>query len=117
MDADSYFGMQYRTLFEDELVIVRRNCKQYERLFLMLPKRCANCKFPIDRSLDQREVYEIPLLGQVCDLCGSIYRALTGAHLKRMSYFRDLHIEWKKEQEELKKARERSRGNDEGGLK
>lgn len=89
--------------------VVVRNVRMLDALFEVRRKQCGNpfCKYPI--SALRLDTFATPDYGDVCATCHGLYGCVTMANglLKNKSYFRELHFEWKREQEELAKKKKK----------
>lgn len=81
----------------DEIEIMRRNLRAYDRVRTILTRRCKvpDCGYVIS-SLE--ESFAVPKIGEVCGVCYHMFQALQSPGLRLKWYFFNLHEEWEKDQ-------------------
>jgi hypothetical protein len=89
----------YRFIDELAPIIRSNNCRELDRLQRILLRRCQECNYPV--SSDDAKSFEITGRGAVCSLCHDMYTAVNfNPKLRNMKYFKQLHEEWKKKQDD-----------------
>jgi hypothetical protein len=89
--------------------IMKSNVAYYDKARQIMQRRCKapDCDYVIGTM--PSGTFEVPGLGEVCDLCHDVYKSLTGPHLKNVMYFRNLHAEWVKENDPAEIQRRKDR--------
>jgi len=91
---------------EKEKKIIHENVVIYDKLRIILKRRCAGCQYVIS-SLET--CMRLPFIGDVCDVCYHMHEALQNHGLKDFYYFRTLHNEWIKSQDPDEQRRRRDK--------
>ena len=91
---------------EKEKKIIHENVVIYDKLRIILKRRCAGCQYVIS-SLET--CMRLPFIGDVCDACYHMHEALQNHGLKDFYYFRNLHNEWVKSQDPDEQRRRRDK--------
>jgi hypothetical protein len=79
--------------------IMELNAHYYDELRNLLPKRCKECDYVVPST----RAFELPDIGEVCQVCFFMHHALYSDRLKNVNYFRNLHKQWKDPGEQKKR--------------
>jgi hypothetical protein len=99
-----------------------KNVRLLDELRARLSKQCGHCRWPISAIRD--ETFGCAEYGDICKLCHELYGVLTFSNLqlKNTMYFRALHTEWQKKENERKEREKKFRerlgldGDNEDGI-
>jgi hypothetical protein len=83
-----------RVWTDEESDIMLGNIHCQDDIRKIMRGRCKNCDFVLEA--DPEKVASLPAIGNVCNICCFMYRALTTPTLRDVHYFTRLHSEWLK---------------------
>ena len=94
----------WRVWTQTELDIIKRNVGFYDRVRGILSRRCKvpDCGYTIS-SRGEEGSFALPEFPEVCELCFHMHYALQSADMRNKYYFRNLHDEWRREQNDPKR--------------
>jgi hypothetical protein len=88
---------------------MKSNAAFYDKVMVILKRRCnaPGCGYAV--SALEGGGFSVPEFGAVCELCYYMHCALQHPGLKNIYYFRNLHDQWKKDNEPGEQERRRNR--------
>lgn len=94
----------WRVWSTEEIEIMKRNCAFYDKIRGILSRRCKlpDCGFVVSSRAGD-PIFSLPDFADVCEVCFTMHTALQHPGLKSIFYFRNLHQEWKREQNDPKR--------------
>jgi len=92
--------LQFRKFTEAEEKRIRLNCREYDYLFRMSRRKCANklCNFPL--TVGEEGYYSASVQGRVCDLCHTMEDAVN-----QFPGLRQAQEDWKTERDKRNRVR------------